>query len=217
MLQKNIITPKTARYFVSGDLKNEIKTIYFVCHGYGQLAGYFIRNFEILEADDTLIVAPEGLHRFYWEKFSGRVVASWMTKEDRESDIKDYINYLDLVYREVMEELKNKPLRIIVLGFSQGATTVCRWLNSTKIPVDGLILWAGSIPSDIQLMQDYFATFKTYFVVGNADEFIQEKEVKEYESVLIKMNIPFEIIRYDGKHEIDETTLKRIADKQLIK
>ncbi len=211
MVQKNIITPKTARYFLEGNPALDIHTVYIVCHGYGQLASYFIRNFQVLEADDTLIVAPEGLHRFYWENFSGRVVASWMTKEDRESDIADYIAYLDLVYKEVLDNLKGKQVRIIVIGFSQGVSTVCRWLNATRIKVHGLILWAGSIPNEIQLTNPYFQTFKTYFVVGNSDEFIKEEQISEYESMLIKSGIPFQLIRYEGKHQLDETTLKTIA------
>ena len=40
------------------------------------------------------IIAPQGLHKFYLEGTSGRVGASWMTKENREDDIKNYLVYL---------------------------------------------------------------------------------------------------------------------------
>jgi hypothetical protein len=91
MVKKNIIVTKTARYFISGEPSESIEQVWFVCHGYAQLANYFIRNFEILNDGKNLIIAPEGLNRFYWKGFSDRVVASWMTKEDREDDIKDYL------------------------------------------------------------------------------------------------------------------------------
>lgn len=213
MQQKKITVPKTARYFILGDPTADITTVWFVCHGYGQLASYFLRNFEVLEAKNTLIIAPEGLHRFYWEKFSGRVVASWMTKEDREDDIIDYVNYLDLLYSEVLASLKNKKIKIVVLGFSQGTATVCRWIANKKSPVDRLILWAGSLPPDLQFAQETLKNLQTYFVAGDADEFIKEEQVKEYTQLLTEKKLLFEIIRFNGKHELHESTLKALADR----
>jgi predicted esterase len=211
MQQKKITVPKTARYFLLGEPTEEITTVWFVCHGYGQLASYFIRNFEILENMQTLIVAPEGLHRFYWEKFSGRVVASWMTKEDREDDIFDYVNYLDLLYDEVLATLKNKKIKIVMLGFSQGTATVCRWIANKRSHVDRLILWAGSLPSDVDFPDELVKTLKTYFVVGDADEFIKEEQVSEYRQLLEEKKLSPEIIRFHGKHELDESTLTTLA------
>jgi hypothetical protein len=60
-----------------------------VTHGYGQLAKTFIRRFEPIMDAQTLVVAPEGLSRFYWGGFDGPVVASWMTREDRLDEIAD--------------------------------------------------------------------------------------------------------------------------------
>lgn len=211
MQQKKIKIPKTARYFLLGEPTEEITTVWFVCHGYGQLASYFIRNFEMLETKQTLIVAPEGLHRFYWEKFSGRVVASWMTKEDREDDILDYVNYLDLLYNEVLATLKHKKIKIVVLGFSQGTATVCRWIANKRSPVDALILWAGSLPPDVDFSDELLKTLKIYFVAGDADEFIKEEQVNEYSQLLKEKKLPAEIIRFQGKHELHESTLTALA------
>lgn len=205
MLKKNITVPKTARYFVLGEPGEHITSVWFVCHGYGQLASFFIRNFEPIQNKNTLIIAPEGLHRFYWEKFSGRVVASWMTKEDREDDIVDYVNYLDMVYEEVMQSLPLKDVKVTVLGFSQGTATVCRWIASKKRSLDHLILWAGMLPSDIELAA--FTGFKIYFVAGDADEFIGKEQVAETEKLLASKKLSYEMIRYQGKHEIDEPIL----------
>jgi predicted esterase len=95
MLQKNIIIPKTARYFILGEPSDQIEQIWFVCHGYGQLANYFIKNFEQLNNGKNLIATPEGLHRFYWKGFSDKVVASWMTKEDRNEVIGDNDEFIN--------------------------------------------------------------------------------------------------------------------------
>lgn len=215
MIQKNIIVPKTARYFQLGEFTEQTETVWFVCHGYAQMANYFIKKFDVLDTNKNLIIAPEGLHRFYWKGFSDRVVASWMTKEDRTNDIKDYVNFLEMVYKEVLSSFKNKNVKINVLGFSQGTATVCRWIANNKSQVDNLILWAGGMPNDLNFENDkpIFNKMKNYLVIGNEDEFINEKQVAEQTDLLLKNNISFELIRFDGTHEIPPDVLLNLANK----
>jgi predicted esterase len=212
MKQRNIVIPKTARYFLEGELNKEVEQVWIVCHGYAQLANYFIRNFEGLNNGKTLIVAPEGLHRFYWQGFSGRVVASWMTREDRLDDIADYCNFLSAVYDECIP-LLNKSVQINIFGFSQGTATVLRWLSIKKPNIDNLILWGGTFPSDINFEMDkqYFDTFKTYFVMGTKDEYISNEEVEEQEAILKNNAINYSSIRFEGKHEIPKDELLKLA------
>ncbi len=214
MQQKNITVSKTARYFILSEATEQIETIWFVCHGYAQLANYFIKNFEILNNGKNLIVAPEGLHRFYWKGFSDNVVASWMTKEDRNEDIKDYINYLNMVYEEVLQLFKNRKVKINVLGFSQGTATVCRWVVNKKSGINNLILWAGAFPNDMnfEMDQELFTKIKTYIVIGDTDDFINEQQVKEHEQLLLNNKLSFELIRFKGKHEIHQETLLQLAN-----
>jgi predicted esterase len=215
MISKNIIIPKTARYFLSGELTSKTREIWFVCHGYGQLASYFMRNFEVLQNETTVVIAPEGLHRFYWGGFSGRVVASWMTKEAREDDIKDYVNYLNTVYSEVTSGIDLKDVKVNVLGFSQGTATVCRWLAADRIKADNLVLWAGAFPDDIDLRpgKNIFNKSKIYLVIGDQDEFIKEEQVTDYLEHLDKNYIRYEVLRFNGKHEIDQNTLARLGSE----
>ena len=95
-------------------------------HGYGQMAKFFIRKFQSAEELGYTIIAPQGLHKFYLEGTSGRVGASWMTKENREDDIQNYLIYLNAVHSEISSE-KNWD-EIVILGFSQGVATAFRWL-----------------------------------------------------------------------------------------
>jgi predicted esterase len=215
MQQKNITVPKTARYFVLGEPSEKIEQIWFVCHGYAQLANYFIQNFHSLNDGKCLIVAPEGLNRFYWKEFSGRVAASWMTKEDRGSDITDYVNYLDLVYSEVLSEFVGRKVKINVLGFSQGAATVCRWISNNKSPADNLILWAGAFPTDMNFEKDktLFNSMSNFVVVGDMDEFIDEDEIKKHNEFLKNNAIKFELIRFIGKHEINQEVLLQLQER----
>ncbi len=119
-------TSRSARYFTLGSLEHA-GDLWFVCHGYGQLAARFLERFHPLEAEGRCIVAPEGLSRFYLTESptERRVGASWMTREDRLHEIDDYVRYLDGMYAK----LAPRQARVTALGFSQGTATVCRWVG----------------------------------------------------------------------------------------
>ena len=93
IISTNIMkTLKTARYYLAGSPSGKTKNIWIVIHGYGQLAGKFIQQFEFLINDETVVIAPEGLSRFYTGSATGELIgAGWMTKEERDNEIKDYI------------------------------------------------------------------------------------------------------------------------------
>src|SRR5947199_8460531 len=92
-------TARSARYFTVGSPEGAAE-VWFVCHGYGQLAARFLERLRPIEAKRRCIVAPEGLSRFYLTETATerRVGASWMTREDRLHEIDDYVRYLDALY-----------------------------------------------------------------------------------------------------------------------
>jgi predicted esterase len=209
MQSHKIKVQKTARYFVLGEPGPHIKQVWFICHGYGQLGNYFLRNFDAVNDGSCLFVSCEGLHRFYVNGFSGRVGASWMTKEDRADDIDDYIHYLDDVYKEVMATI-DQPVKITAFGFSQGTATVCRWIGSNLFQIDRLVLWAGAFPSDVdlQLNAARFNAFQTSLVLGDADEFIKETDIASLTDHFDKAGIAYTLLRFTGKHELNTETLR---------
>lgn len=214
--QNDIKVTKTARYFTVGELSEETEEIWMVCHGYGQLASYFIKHFEALDNGKTFIIAPEGLSRFYLGEFTGRIGATWMTKEDRENDIEDYTNYLDAVLRPALEKAKNA--RVNYLGFSQGATTICRYVALKRPRIDNLIMWAGSLPHDVspETAKEVFGEIATYIVYGNEDEYLAHINIPEYESKLKAIGFNYEIIEFKGKHEMNKETLLAIKEKATV-
>lgn len=197
-----------------GELSSSVKHVWFACHGYGQLANYFLKRFELLDTGEHLVVAPEGLHRFYVKGFSDRVGASWMTKEDRTDDISDYVHFLDNVYDEVMKEL-SKDVKVHVLGFSQGAATASRWLCMGKAKADDLILWAGAFPPDIDFKEniDVLAPLRKWVVIGDQDEFINEAQLNEHLQLLDKNEMKYELLRFSGKHEINAGALMDLSQR----
>ncbi len=89
MLSSTFTTPRTAHYYSTQIGPNEPENVWILFHGYGQSASYFLMNFKDFEPENSLLIAPEGLSKFYLKGVDGRVGASWMTKENREAEIQD--------------------------------------------------------------------------------------------------------------------------------
>ncbi len=204
---------KTARYFSFGELGDKTVNIWFVCHGYGQLASYFIQKFEKFDPQTNFIVAPEALSKFYLNgEFTGRVGATWMTKEDRLNEIKDYINYLNEVYRLVLEQVNSKEkIKITVLGFSQAGATINRWVMDGKVDFHRLIVWAGQFPHDMdyEKAKELFNSKEIHYVYGTQDELIKETDFQAHLKFLNEKGISPILTEFEGKHEIDINVLAK--------
>ena len=206
--------PLTAHVALLGAPSEPPAELWYVCHGYGQLAHRFIKRFEALASADRVVVAPEGLSRFYVRGAGGTVGASWMTREDREEEIADYVRFLDALYDELVAAWGGPPRRVVVLGFSQGCATASRWVARGAVVVDRVVLWGG-LPAhdltdaDLTVLADRRAPVA--LVVGDQDATVPPAGVREAESGLAAGGVPTEVIRYRGGHEIDPATLLRVA------
>lgn len=203
---------KTARYYLLGDPETA-QEVWFVLHGYGQLAARFLRDFRGLDDGRRLIVAPEALSRFYLEDHR-RVGATWMTREDRLTEIEDYVRYLDALHAHLAEAhgwTTAVPLHL--LGFSQGTATACRWFALGTPRFHRLTLWAGDIPPDLDLAAHHarFAAADLTFVVGTEDWFITPERRAEQEERLRHHQIDYRLQPFAGGHVIDGPTLAQIA------
>lgn len=208
IIENHLLIRKSARYFCSREMKPAEKEVVIVLHGYGQSAFHFLRKFDSISTDDRVVIAPEGLHRFYTQGFSGRVGASWMTKEDRLTDIEDYVRFLD----DLVESLNMPDAKIVVIGFSQGAATAVRWICQGKSRVNKLIAWAGSFPTDLDFPNDASAlnAVDLELVIGDQDEFIKSDHIKDMQHLLEKQSIVAQTHHFEGGHDIHELTLMRL-------
>jgi len=202
-MEKHFQVPKTARYFLNAEPKNQ-HTIWLVFHGYGQLSKYFIQKFEFLDPEENLIVAPEGLHRFYLEGFRGRVGASWMTKEDRLHDISDSNSMLDVLLSEIQGQFENQP-KLRIIAFSQGVATASRWVLNSNVQTSQMILWGGVFPPDFDCDAhgQKLVDLDLKVVVGVDDEFYQNERQQALHEALDQGEIPYELHVVTGKHDID--------------
>ncbi|MDB9882678.1 serine hydrolase family protein [Bacteroidia bacterium] len=174
----------------------------YVFHGYGQLSKFFIRKFFPAVDRGYTVVAPEGLHRFYLEGTSGRVGASWMTKENREQDIQNYLKYLDAIHAEYLAE--NKWDEIVILGFSQGVDTAFRWLAESDIKPSKFLVCSGLVPPDVDLnvKKDIFDSIKMTYFSGVNDPYRTEDSVKEFYDAVASSKLDMELVNFEGAHEV---------------
>lgn len=217
MQEHHLPIARTARYYTLGEATSPaaLREVWFVCHGYGQLAGRFLRHFAALDDGERLIVAPEGLSRFYLSEDPAerRVGASWMTREDRLAEIHDYVRYLDAVYADVLRRADRATVRVHALGFSQGTSTVSRWVALGTARVDRVVLWGGELPPDLDLAaaRERLAGADLTLVAGRQDVFITPKVVARDEERLRSHDIPCRVVAFDGGHELDDAILKGLT------
>ncbi|MGZ3885102.1 MAG: alpha/beta hydrolase, partial [Bacteroidia bacterium] len=180
----------------------------------GYLATYFINKFSSLDLNEHFLVVPEGLHRYYLNAVTGKVGASWMTKEDRENDIDDYCNYLDNVYETFILPLGYQVI-VNALGFSQGGATISRWAAKTHHHIDTIIMWGSGIPPDMNWEKDLdtLRSFHWLYVAGNHDLYLSKEQRDEQLALLEKHGITPDIITYEGGHDIEPETLKLLTGK----
>lgn len=216
-----LVVPRTARYYTLGPTHGFPRELWFACHGYGQLAGRFLRQFAPLDDGTRLIVAPEGLSRFYLDPIplrrndpSPRIGATWMTREDRDAEIADYVEYLERLSAEIRHPLRGAAPRLVVLGFSQGTATVCRWLAASEVRVDHLVLWGGTIPPELDLAHwaSRLHGAAITLVAGEQDELTTPAAVTSEAERLSAAGVAFTLQRYPGGHAIDSAALLRLAE-----
>ena len=212
-IEHHLTVQRTARYYTLGELTKNTKNVWFCLHGFGQLAQYFSRKFTSLVDDQTLIVVPEGLSRLYLNGDYQRVGASWLTREDREHEIQDFLAYLNSLYDLILNGRDATQFNITLLGFSQGAATACRWLNTGHVRADRLILWAGYFPDGLSGMIDptTLAHVETHYVYGRQDKYIEQMDDVEGYLNRLKTDVPnLKMTPFDGGHRVESAVLNQL-------
>jgi len=216
MQHHTLSVSRTAHYYSLGEPGPHIRRVVIACHGYGQLARFFLPKLEPIADAHTLVIAPEGLSRFYWNGFSGRVVASWMTKEHRLDEIADYAAYLSRLWAQWKPRVSPKT-KLILFGFSQGCATVMRWVHREQPDAAHLVFWAGSIPEDLDYgpLQSYFGHRRLHLAFGDADPFLTADTLTAYRRQTRQAGLPVEEFPFSGAHEIPPSALKSFWQERL--
>lgn len=139
-------------------------------HGYAEIAEWNLEAVaRIPGVEEWSVAAVQALHPFYTRR--GEVVASWMTRLDRDLAIADNLAYV----RAVLAHLPS-PHTLVFAGFSQGAAMAAR--ASAALGCDGLLLLGGDLPPDVK--ENSAARWPpTLLGRGSQDEYYSEEKFKD--------------------------------------
>jgi len=189
---------RTAHYYHEPS-RIPAKGIVIAIHGYAQLASDFIKDFNELTEAGFHVYAPEALSKFY--NRDRKPVANWMTSQHRESEIRDYILYLEKVLQQIKKTNENLPVHLI--GFSQGVSTTLRWYASSDLYAASIHLVAGSIPEELNKTNcKALASGSYHYYHGIKDKLVPQQQADLYLSKLSNIGIRYKSTTFNGRHEI---------------
>lgn len=207
-----IPTPTTGRVLVDHTTDSTPARLLVGCHGYGQNAQVFLEEMRSIPgAEAWRLVAVQALHRFY-TRGDQVVVASWMTREDRDAAIADNIEYVNRAVSAALEmpdgsgrdgpsAVAGEPA-IVYLGFSQGASMAVRAAVRGKHRAAGLIMLGGDIPPDVR-DHDAGQWPPVLLGCGDRDEWYAARVESDID-FLRSRRIAHDVIRFAGGHEFTD-------------
>lgn len=175
-LEKSVSYNSTNTYETLNDFTDETKNVWIVFHGIGYLSKYFLKYFDELNPVDNYIIAPQAPSKYYLNSSYKHVGASWLTKENTETEINNNLNYLDEILKvETMLSIRN----LIIFGYSQGVSMAARWVAQRKIECNHLVLYAGGIPNELNENDFTHLGNNTQItiIVGNQDEYLTKERL----------------------------------------
>jgi predicted esterase len=149
-------------------------------------------------------VSIQALHSFYIRGDS-KVVANWMTRQDRDLAIADNIAYVHKALEHVRTKHSTKHpstqhSALVYLGFSQGAAMAYRAALQSPHPVAGIVALGGDIPPELK--EDESATWPPVLVgVGDREEWYAGEKLENDLAFLKARNMSHQVVRFAGGHE----------------
>jgi predicted esterase len=166
-------------------------------HGYMESGKTQMQRLEALYgASAWTLVSIQGLHRFYRGR-SDEVVASWMTREDRELAIADNLAYV----AAALDQVPHDPsTRVVYAGFSQGVAMAFRAGVLGARPAAAIVAVGGDVPPEL-LSESSRRLPAVLFARGSRDEWLTEPKFEKDVSALKARSVSVEPLVYDGAHE----------------
>jgi predicted esterase len=169
-------------------------------HGYAETAGDHLDALVTIPgAEEWLLVSVQALHPFYTRK--ERVVANWMTRDDRELAIGDNIDYIGRVLAHVRADHPTRRT-LVFSGFSQGGAMAYR--AAANYRADGLIVLAADVPPDI-VERRAVPLPPVLLGRGTKDEWYSQTKEAADRAALTGIGACVESCVFDGGHEWTET------------
>src|SRR5450631_50972 len=109
MFERQLKSTVHGRYLVRGTDAGHPAPVLVGFHGYAESADAQLDRLRAIPGTERwILVAVQGLHRFYQSR-TNEVVASWMTRQDRELAIADNVGYVSAALDAVAVEYQTLP------------------------------------------------------------------------------------------------------------
>jgi predicted esterase len=179
-------------------------------HGYAQHAGEMLEMLREIPLDASWTrVSIQGLHRFYRGR-SELTVASWMTRQDRETLIADNVGYVDAA---IAAAAGGRAIeRLVVSGFSQGAAMAYRAAVLCATRPDAVVGLGGDIPPELFEDRARHAWPRVLLARGSRDEYYTETKLRADRERLASAGARVETFTFDGGHEWSRECATRVAE-----
>jgi len=165
-------------------------------HGYAETAEAQLGRLTAVPGTDSwTLVAAQGLNRFYRGRTQD-VVAGWMTRQDRDDEIRDNVAYVD----NVIEATRTGSGPIVFAAFSQGVAMAFRAAVLGRARAGGVVAVGGDIPPE--LLADSASSFPRVLLIrGATDDWYTAKKLDADMSALRARGEDPEAFTHDGGHE----------------
>ena len=199
MIERTIATGTHGRYLIEPPASGGAAPVLFGFHGYAEGAEAQLERMRAIPgAGSWRLVAVQGLHRFY-QRRENQVIASWMTRQDRELAMADNLAYVEGVMRDVEKEWPGAP-RVVLAGFSQGVAMVYRVAAAAARAVDGVIAVGGDVPPELDAAA--LARVPSALVCrGERDEWYTTDKFDNDIGRLREAGVAVRPLAFDGGHE----------------
>ena len=199
MIERTIETTTHGRYIVEPAAGAAAAPLLIGFHGYGEAAETQMDRMRAIPgADQWLLLAIQGLHRFYHRRTNG-VIASWMTRQDRELAIADNLAYVSNVIDTAAREWPVSGT-LVFAGFSQGVAMAFRAAANSRRTVAGIITAGGDVPPEIA--ESSLARVNDALIChGSSDDWYTRDKFAQDERRLREAGVNVRALEFDGGHE----------------
>ena len=197
MIERTVAASTHGRFLVEPAVSAGPRPLLVGFHGYAEAADTGLARLRSIPgADDWNLVAIQALNRFYRGR-SSDVVASWMTRQDRELTIADNTAYVEAVVDLVAREWPCDG-RIVFAGFSQGVAMAFRAAAAGH--GRRVIAVGGDVPPELDAPA--LARIPAVLLArGSRDAWYSEQMFDADEQRLRAAGVRVEAIALDAEHE----------------
>jgi predicted esterase len=197
MIERSLAVSIHGRYLVEPAARPDAPLL-IGFHGYAEAADVQMARLQAIPGSDQwTVVCVQGLHRFYRGR-SNDVVASWMTRQDRELLIADNRAYVDAVVAEVQRDWRPSPV-VVYSGFSQGVATAFRaaaWAGRAA----AVIACGGDIPPELAGEQ-LTGIGGVLAGRGTRDAWYTAEKLQADQARLAAAGVPVDVVSLDAGHD----------------